>query len=650
MTVVTNKLFFFFTKKKFQQKHFFCLGDFNARIALKPDYFVNDNNTDIPVMSRMFTPDTIAAYPRGNMDTGTNSYGDRLLELCQSVPLRICNGRKFGDVTGSYTCYKHNGQSTVDFCAVSPRIYHLVVSFFVNELLPVLSDHCSCTVTLKTSFVPEYVPSNTYNYLTKPKKVPWNGNLSELFENEIQNAQSKAFLSVFNNQCVDSQFSLDTAVASLSNFLVSAAQTIAGPVLDSNKCGVSKKSQSPNWKFRKRPPRFNKPKWFDCTCESLQRQIKITSRLLKQQPRNSFIKGRLMQESKKLKSLQKHKKKQYVEAMFTELDGLHNSNPKAYMDLVRSLRDGSFDKKVSDSTSHVSPELWREHFQGLLGPVIKQSPAEDEMIAFVKKKCDTVKSSLDLPFSRQELLSTISSLKNNKAISFDQVSAEMLKTSKLVITKQFLFLFNIILSSTMYPTEWKQNILTPIHKSGELTDHTNFRGIAVSSCLGKLFNKMLQRRLENKCVNEGIINNNQGSGKKSSRTSDHLLVIRFLVDKYVVLGGKKLYACCCFFYIRRAFDCLPRNHLFYTLLRDNNVGGNFLKILQEIYSENQIYIKLTNGLCEPFKTTNGVLQGEANSSLLFNIFVNKISEIFDQSCEPVHINKTDHSCLLWSDD
>ena len=99
--------------------------------------------------------------------------------------------------------------------------------------------------------------------------------------------------------------------------------------------------------------------------------------------------------------------------MFSELEGLHNSNPKAYMDLVRSLRDGSFDKKVSESTSHVSPEKWHDHFQGLLGPVVLQSPAEDNMVAYVEKYCDSAKSSLDDPFSRTELLSAISSLKNN---------------------------------------------------------------------------------------------------------------------------------------------------------------------------------------------------------------------------------------------
>ena len=296
-----------------------------------------------------------------------------------------------------------------------------------------------------------------YKYFQKPKKILWNGDISQLFENKIQDTQSKVFLHKFNNHCVASQKSLDSAVNSLSNFLVIAAQSAAGPVLGQNIPSVPRKSQSRNWKFSKRSPQSNKPKWFDCTCESLQRQVRITSCILRQQSGNPFIRGKLMQESKKLKSLQK-------------LKGLHNSNPKAYMDLVRSLRDGSFDKKVSDSTSHVSPEKWHNHFQGLLGPVISRSSAEDNMVFYVERYCDSAKSSLDNPFTRTELLSAISSLKNNKAILFDQVSNEMLKTSKLVITKQLLFLFNNILSSTMYPMKWKQNILTPIHKSGDMSD------------------------------------------------------------------------------------------------------------------------------------------------------------------------------------
>ena len=72
--------------------------------------------------------------------------------------------------------------------------------------------------------------------------------------------------------------------------------------------------------------------------------------------------------------------------------------------------------------------------------------------------------------------------------------------------------------------------------------------------------------------------------------------------------------------------------------------------MQEIYSKNQVFIEVSEGLCQPFFSTVGVLQGEANSPLLFNMFINQISEIFDKSCDPVQIKNIDQSCLLWADD
>jgi hypothetical protein len=90
--------------------------------------------------------------------------------------------------------------------------------------------------------------------------------------------------------------------------------------------------------------------------------------------------------------------------------------------------------------------------------------------------------------------------------------------------------------------------------------------------------------------------------------------------------------------------------LFYSLLHDYSIGGKFLKILQEIYTENQIFVKLSDGLLQPFTTTTGVKQGCVFSPTLFNLFINKICEIFDESCKPVKINNVNVSCLLWADD
>ena len=255
---------------------------------------------------------------------------------------------------------------------------------------------------------------------------------------------------------------------------------------------------------------------------------------------------------------------------------------------------------------------------------------------------------MDEPFTRSQLLKGISSLDNNKASSFDKITNEMLKTGKLVLVGPLITLFNSILFSTLFPSKWKPDILTPLHKSGEKNDPNNYRGVSVGSCLGKLFCKLLQNRLEDLCNKNNFINETQGSGKKGSRTSDHLLIVKFLIDKYVKHQGKQLFAC--FVDLRKAYDTVPRTKLFYSLLSDNNIGGNFLKILQEIYKGNQVYIKLTDGLLQPIKSTIGLKQGCVFSPILFNLFINKISSIFDETCSPVKINNVNLSSLLWADD
>ena len=156
-------------------------------------------------------------------------------------------------------------------------------------------------------------------------------------------------------------------------------------------------------------------------------------------------------------------------------------------------------------------------------------------------------SELDEPFTLDELKAAVKKLKNNKAGSFDMICNEMIKSSFETLSSQYICIFNSILSSNCYPRVWKQDILGPIHKSGAKDDPGNFRGISLSSCLGKFFCSLLRNRLEKKCSKS--VTKFQISGKIGVRTADHLLVIR---HKYVKKGNKKLYVA--FFYLKKAFD------------------------------------------------------------------------------------------------
>ena len=64
-----------------------------------------------------------------------------------------------------------------------------------------------------------------------------------------------------------------------------------------------------------------------------------------------------------------------------------------------------------------------------------------------------------------------------------------------------------------------------------------------------------------------------------------------------------------FFELNKAFDMVNRSLLFYKLLTEYKVGGKFLKIMRNIYEENDIYVKLSQGLTQPIRARVGVKQG-----------------------------------------
>ena len=50
------------------------------------------------------------------------------------------------------------------------------------------------------------------------------------------------------------------------------------------------------------------------------------------------------------------------------------------------------------------------------------------------------------------------------------------------------------------------------------------------------------------------------------------------------------------------------------------------------------------------ETTTGVKQGCVLSPILFNLFINKLPEVFDDTCDPVLLNEEKLSILMWADD
>ena len=223
-------------------------------------------------------------------------------------------------------------------------------------------------------------------------------------------------------------------------------------------------------------------------------------------------------------------------------------------------------------------------------------------------------------FTFKEIKESISSLKANKAQGIDDIPSEFFSDQSETLVKGLQKLFNLILKSRVFPTNWKIDKRTPIFKKGDKLCPENYRPIAVHSVLRKIFCKILYDRLLS-MVN---IHPNQYGFIKEKRCSDHASVVRDLITTFK--NNKncgELYIAV--FDFEKAFDsCDPE--LLIDKLEENGISGLVLDIVKSIYKDCKAKVYFNGKYSTEFNIECGVAQGCKLSTVLFNIYINDLLE------------------------
>lgn len=254
---------------------------------------------------------------------------------------------------------------------------------------------------------------------------------------------------------------------------------------------------------------------------------------------------------------------------------------------------------------------------------------------------------LDKSFDISEVEQGMKKLKMGKSGGLDGMTNEILCCTPLEVTHLFTLSFSILLKCSHYPVQWATGVLLPLHKSGELDDPNNYRGITLNSSISKLFTLLLNNRLNAFCDEYELLTYNQIGFRKGFRTADHVLTLKTLIDQSFS-NKKKLYAC--FVDFRKAYDTVWRDGLFLKLTREG-VSQQFTKLIQDMYSRLQICVSLQGGLSLPFQSRVGLKQGCNLSPTLFNIFINDLPVNIDMGdVDAPLLNNINVSSLLYADD
>ena len=192
----------------------------------------------------------------------------------------------------------------------------------------------------------------------------------------------------------------------------------------------------------------------------------------------------------------------------------------------------------------------------------------------------------------------------------------------------------------VFPKLWNHSLISSIYKSGDPNDCNNYRGISVTSFLGKQFTSLLQKRLTDYLEINKLISVDQGGFRSGYRTTDHIFILKTLINKYLHKLKSKLYAC--FVDFKKGF----RQHRQKCSFPENR------ELIKDMYSNTLYSCKFDDSYSEPFLTTLGVKQRDSSNPTLFNIFVDDIKSRFidNTKTKPVSLGVHTFNHLLYEDE
>ena len=228
------------------------------------------------------------------------------------------------------------------------------------------------------------------------------------------------------------------------------------------------------------------------------------------------------------------------------------------------------------------------------------------------------------PFTLTELVDSIKK-SNHSAVGPDEVHNEFLKQLPDESVKCLLKLYNNIWVNSTSPGTWKQSIIVPIPKSGKnILNPQNYRPIALSSCLCKSMEQMINSRLTWYLETNGLITNMQMAFRKRRGTIDHLIWLETFI--------RKQHLTAVFFVLEKAYDTTWKYGIIWDLY-DLGLRGRLPMFIKNFLFERTFRVRMGSTFSNSQYQEEGVPQGSILSVTLFSIKINNIVKCLTPSID-----------------
>ena len=326
--------------------------------------------------------------------------------------------------------------------------------------------------------------------------------------------------------------------------------------------------------------------------------------------------------------------------------GWHPREKAAGMDINNS-------KGEPVHTAEEALDAWGTYFEDLgKGPKGEKFNEEhrERVEREVKEWCEKNKKGEeegegDSPITLEEVEKAIKLSKNGRAAGSSGIPNELVKAGGVVVAEGLREVFQQCWKEEKTPKQIKKGLICPIYKDGDARDPNNYRGITVTSAVGKLYGRVILGRVQGWC--EEWLGEEQAGFRAKRGCEEQRVILAEAVSKANRLKEPLFLA---FIDFRKAYDYVWREGLWWKLI-NKGVDPKALRVLMELYQESPTRVGVGGWKTKLFNIIAGLKQGCVLSPTLFIIFIDDLIAEIKKVCPGYRVGAGLRvALLLFADD
>ena len=379
---------------------------------------------------------------------------------------------------------------------------------------------------------------------------------------------------------------------------------------------------SPYYKNKSKP-------WFDEDCRTAKRERNKADRIAKRYPNmDNLMRSKLMQARarKIFRSKKRESWRQYVSSIDSRTrptkvwNMIRKITGKNVPSCLHHLKDtnGNIITTKDDIAEKIAQTFERNSSSENYSTDFKTLKRREEAKTL---NFNTRKSySYNKKFSLRDLKRSIKR-SNDSSPGVDQIHYQILKHLPNETLKFLLDLINEYWVSGTFPECWRTALLLPIPKPGKDKFNSNsYRPIALTSCICKTVERMVNERLIWTLEKKGLLSKLQCGFRKGRGTIDQLIRMEtFVRDAF----ANKDHLVAVFFDLQKAYDTTWKHGIMQDL-HEMGFRGNLPIFIRNFLSDRVFLVLYGNVLSDEYSQEEGVPQGAILSTTLFNVKLNGI--------------------------